>query len=144
MRRAWLLIRVLALVAVLAVGAVVGAIFILDRQARDAGEVRVIEVPFIRPGVGAVTAGRIIFVHRGRADDSDLIAHELVHVCQWEDQGIEFLWEYTSEYLRNLVESGDPGEAYREISFEQEASTGEIECDLEQYLLREEPANINE
>jgi hypothetical protein len=144
MRRVWLLVRVLILVAILAIGAVVGTILILDRQARDAGEIRVIEVPFIRPGVGAVTAGRIIFVHRGRADDSDLIAHELVHVCQWEDQGIEFLWQYTSEYLSNFVESGDPGEAYREISFEQAASSGEIECDLEQYLLLEEPATIDE
>ena len=121
-------------VVALAVAAgVVATLVVLDRRARTSDEVRIVEVPFRLPEVGAVTTGRIIFVQRGRADDADLIAHELVHVCQWEEQGVEFLWNYLSEYTANLAELEDPRAAYQEISFEQEARLGDVECDLELY-----------
>ncbi len=112
----------------------VGALLALDWQARESDQVRLIEVPFTVPGSSALTTGRIIFIDRDRADDTDLLAHELVHVCQWEERGIEFLWEYSTEYLDNLVELRDLDAAYVEISFEEEARLGEIDCDLDHYL----------
>jgi hypothetical protein len=76
-------------------------------------------------------------VHEGRADDADLLAHELVHVCQWEEGGLEFLWEYTTEYISNLADLRDVDEAYREISFEEQARAGENNCELESFALPE-------
>jgi hypothetical protein len=121
-------------VIVAVVGLGVAALVIIDWRARSADEVRVVEVPFTPPGSSAVTAGRIIFIHRDRAADSDLLAHELVHVCQWEEQGFEFLWNYSEEYVENLIDLQDLRAAYVELSFEQEASLGEIDCDIEKYL----------
>ena len=91
--------------------------------------VRVIEVPYLG-GAGAITAGRVVFVHEGRADDADLLAHELIHACQWEEEGIEFLWDYATEYATNLAELRDVERAYREISFEEEARAGDAACEL--------------
>jgi hypothetical protein len=112
----------------------VTALVIIDWQARGADEVRVVEIPFAAPGSSATTTGRIIFIHRDQAENSDLLAHELVHVCQWEEQGVKFLWNYSKEYIQNLVELRDFHEAYVELSFEEEANLGEIDCELEHYL----------
>ena len=128
-------LRILAILALAAVG-IVGTLFALDWQARSNDEVRVIEVPFLG-GAGAPTTGRVIFVHAGRADDADLLAHELVHVCQWEEGGLEFLWEYTTEYISNLADLRDVDAAYREISFEEQARAGESNCELESFALPE-------
>ena len=126
-------LRVL-LIIVLALVVAVGTLFALDWKARTDDEVRVIEVPFLG-GAGGITAGRIIFVHEGRADDADLLAHELVHVCQWDEGGLAFLWDYTTEYASNLAELRDTEEAYREISFEEQARAGDSNCDLESFAL---------
>ncbi|MCP5027005.1 MAG: DUF4157 domain-containing protein [Actinomycetia bacterium] len=134
-------IRVLARVALVLLFAVaVGALGLLvaDWRARDADEVHIVEVPFATPGSDAVTAGRIIFVHRDKAENSDLIAHELVHVCQWERMGLEFLWAYSTEYVENLVDLGEHEAAYAEISFEQEARLGEVDCELGRYVSSED------
>lgn len=129
-------IRVIVAASVIAVVGVT-VLVIVDWQARTSDEVRIVEVPYMKPGSDAVTAGRIVFIQSDRADDPDLLAHELVHVCQWEEQGIRFLWDYTSEYTENLVESGDHDVAYLEISFEEEARLGDVDCDLERYLVPE-------
>ncbi len=129
--------RIVFRVGVLLIVAVVlaiGALVVVNWRASDAGEVRVVEVPFTAPGSSALTAGRIIFIDSDRADDPDLLAHELVHVCQWEEQGIEFLWEYSTEYLENVIELRDLDAAYQEISFEEEARLGTVDCDLDHYL----------
>ena len=131
-----MVVRVALVVVVLAVVAV-GVLVVVDRQARRADEVRVVEVPFMKPGSDAFTTGRIVFVQSDRADDPDLLAHELVHVCQWEEQGISFLWDYTTEYTENFVETGDHDVAYLEISFEQEARLGDVDCEFEKYLVPE-------
>ena len=123
-----------ALVVLALVGIGVAALVILDWRARTADEVRVVEVPFTAPGSSAITIGRIIFIHRDRAEDSDLLAHELVHVCQWDEQGYDFLWNYSSEYVENVAELRDLDAAYVELSFEQEAALGDIDCDIEKYL----------
>ena len=122
---------------IVAIVGLAGALFVLDRQARSDDEVRVIEVSYLG-GTGAITAGRVIFVHEGRADDADLLAHELVHVCQWEESGLEFLWDYSTEYLENFAELRDSDEAYREVSFEQEARAGDPGCDLGAYAILDE------
>ncbi|MGI9605136.1 MAG: eCIS core domain-containing protein [Acidimicrobiales bacterium] len=128
--------RLLLLIVFIAVGAV-GALFVVDWQARRADEVLVVEVPFSATSRDAVTTGRIIFVQQDKADNADLLAHELVHVCQWEEQGIEFLWSYLNEYRQNLTELRDLDAAYAEISFEEEARLGEVDCDLGRYVIIE-------
>ena len=125
----------LLLLIVAAIG--VGALLWADQRARRADEVLVVELPFTVPGSGAVTTGRIIFIRSDRSDDADLLAHELVHVCQWEELGLEFLWDYTSEYVSNVVELRDLDDAYTELSFEREANLGEIDCNLDRYLVPE-------
>ena len=122
---------------VIAVGIAVGVLFALDWQARRNDQVLIVEVPFDVLGTDAITTGRIIFVRSDKADSADLLAHELVHVCQWEQDGIEFLWDYASEYSQNLAELKDIDAAYVELSFEQEARLGEVDCDLENYLITE-------
>lgn len=126
-----LVLRSFVVVVILGVGAV-GTLMILDKRARDRDEVQLIEVPF-SDDFGATTIGRIIFINSDRVDDPELIAHELVHVCQWEEQGIEFLWDYTSEFVTNYAELGDLREAYVDISFEQDARDGAIDCDIDLY-----------
>jgi len=118
-------------VVVISVG--VAALFFLDWRAAETGSVRVVEVPFSAVGTDATTIGRIIFIDSDRVDDAELLAHELVHVCQWEEQGLEFLWEYTSEFVTNFAELGDGREAYKQISYEQDARTLNVECDLDAY-----------
>ena len=129
-----LLVRGVLLVLALAVVAA-GVLVFADWRARQADEVRIVEVPFMKPGSDAFATGRIVFIQGDSADDPDLLAHELVHVCQWEEQGITFLWDYTAEYTENLVETGDADEAYLELSFEQEARLGEVDCDLGSYVV---------
>lgn len=112
----------------------VGALVFMDWQARSDDEVRVIEVPFLG-GSGAITTGRVIFIHEDRAEDADLLAHELIHVCQWEEGQVEFLWDYMTEYASNLAELGDSKQAYREISFEELAREGDSLCEFSDYVL---------
>jgi len=125
--------RLLMVVGMLAVVAV-AALVVVDWRARADDEIHIVEVPYLG-GSGAITAGHVIFVHEGRAEDAELLAHELVHVCQWDEGQIEFLWDYTSEYVTNLAELRDTEQAYREISFEEQARAGDAECDLSQFTL---------
>jgi hypothetical protein len=129
------LLRVLSwwLLALVLVG--VGALVVADKWAREEGKVWVIEIPFEVGDRQAVTTGRIVFIHHGDADSASLLAHELVHVCQWEDGRRQFLWDYTSEYASNLARLRDHELAYTEISFEHQARDGEIDCDIENYQL---------
>ncbi len=125
--------RLLLVVGVVVVTGVV-ILVVVDWRARSNDEVHIVEVPYLG-GSGGITAGRVIFVHEGRAEDAELLAHELVHVCQWEEGQVEFLWDYTTEYISNLAELRDSDRAYREISFEEQARAGEAECDLGDYGL---------
>ena len=127
------ILRLLLVASVVVVGGVVSLV-VLDWRARSSNEVHIIEVPYL--GVsGGITAGHVIFVHEGRAEDAELLAHELVHVCQWDEGQVEFLWDYTTEYISNLAELRDSHQAYREISFEEQARAGDIECDFNGYTL---------
>ena len=70
----------------------------------------------------AMTIGRTIYVRPGHEGSQGLLAHELVHVRQWEQYGaFGFLRRYLWAYARNLVALRDHMAAYRAIPFEAEA-----------------------
>jgi hypothetical protein len=87
----------------------------------DRVRARIVLVPWLTPGIAAMTLGHWILVRRGRESEG-LIAHELVHVEQWRRQGlVPFLARYLSDYLR-LRLAGEPHwRAYSAISLEVEA-----------------------
>ena len=88
----------------------------------DVERARVIVVPVLTPGVVAMTLGRWILVRRGSDHDVGLLAHELVHVQQWREQGaIPFLGRYLADYLRGRLRGESHWTAYAAISFEAEA-----------------------
>ena len=89
---------------------------------------RVIVLPFLKP-IGerfimptwlAITIWRWIFAWRP-LDDAEL-AHELVHVRQWRDNGLAYIWRYMSESSRAKKAGGD---RYRDNRFEIEARAAE-------------------
>lgn len=84
--------------------------------------VRVVEVPFLAPGADAMTLGRTVLVRRGHADSRQLMAHELVHVQQWDRLGAPaFLAQYLGAYARNLGRLRRHRAAYLAIPLEVEA-----------------------
>lgn len=73
-------------------------------------------------GTAATTLGRWIVIRRELVGDRPLVAHELVHVRQWREQGIiGFLRRYLADYLRGRRSGLDHDAAYRAIPFEVEA-----------------------
>jgi Domain of unknown function (DUF4157) len=76
----------------------------------------------VPPGSAGITVGRTIRLRRGREDDRKLIAHELVHVRQYAEQGrLRFLARYLAAYLRNLARLRSHRKAYLAIPAEVEA-----------------------
>lgn len=74
------------------------------------------------PQADAMTVGRTIYVRPGHEDSDTLIAHELVHVRQWQQYGwFGFLRRYLGDYLHNLAKLRNHMAAYRAIPFEAEA-----------------------
>ena len=83
------------------------------------------------PHVQAITLVRTIMVNPeifgGVVDGSEpeLLAHELIHVAQWEDNGIPaFAWNYARDYLRLRLLGATHDAAYRSIGFEYQAYAG--------------------
>jgi len=80
--------------------------------------------PFLFKDVVAITLGRRVYLsprleglHRAR-----VLRHELVHVEQIARVGfVRFCIRYLREYIANRRAGLPAGEAYRRISFEQEA-----------------------
>jgi hypothetical protein len=80
--------------------------------------------PFLQRGVAAITLGRRVYIASdvAEAELERIIRHELVHVRQVAELGvIRFYWRYLREYVANRRAGMSAGEAYRRISFEQEA-----------------------
>ena len=80
--------------------------------------------PFLQKDVVAITLWRRVYVSEKLAGEAlqRILAHELVHVRQIEHVGlIRFYWRYLREYVGNRRAGMPPHEAYRRISFEQEA-----------------------
>ena len=74
------------------------------------------------PQADAMTVGRTVYVRPGHEASDSLLAHELVHVRQWQQYGwFGFLRRYLGAYLANLVRLRNHMAAYRAIPFEAEA-----------------------
>lgn len=72
-------------------------------------------------GVAGITIGRRIYVGEGM-DVAHVLRHELVHVRQIIRVGFfTFYVQWVTEYVRNRRAGLPPDEAYRRISFEEEA-----------------------
>jgi hypothetical protein len=83
-------------------------------------------VPVLPPKADGMTSGRFIFLRNEQPTDgsSRLIAHELIHVRQFKEQGrIGFALRYFSAYFRNLARFRRHRRAYLEIPQEVEAYT---------------------
>jgi hypothetical protein len=82
---------------------------------------------FWRPGIRAVTQGRLVFVDpelmRGDPEVlAHLIVHELVHVRQYVAAGyLRFVMSYLKEYWIGRIGGKSPHQAYLDVSLEQEA-----------------------
>jgi hypothetical protein len=85
--------------------------------------------PFLMKGVVAITLGKNIWLRKGMEEEAreHVLVHERVHVRQQAELGVlRFLVRYLFEYFRNrLVRRMSAAEAYRRISFEEEAFAAE-------------------
>ena len=89
-----------------------------------AAKVRIVRVPILPPGASGMTVGRFILLRSdlNQRGTRQLIAHELVHVRQFEEQGFaRFLWTYLRDYLRQLRVHRRHRAAYLAIPAEVEA-----------------------
>ena len=89
-----------------------------------AKRVRVLEVPFLPNGASGMTIGTLILLRddRDTSGDRALMAHELVHVRQFAEQGmVPFLTSYLRDYLRGRRSGSNHRRAYLDIDAEQEA-----------------------
>ena len=80
--------------------------------------------PFLFRNVIAITIGRRVYISDALQgiERERVLAHERVHVEQIERVGfLRFCLRYLREYARNRWAGMPPHEAYRRISFEQEA-----------------------
>jgi hypothetical protein len=74
------------------------------------------------PGAHGMTLGRHVLLVRGHEGNQKLLAHELVHVRQFAEQGrLRFLASYLAAYLVNLVRLRRHRAAYLAIPAEEEA-----------------------
>jgi hypothetical protein len=88
----------------------------------DVARARIVDVPWLMPGVGAMTLGPVILLRRDHAGDEGLLAHELVHVRQWRELGAgRFLWRYLGAYARNRIAGLGHQQSYEAIPLEVEA-----------------------
>lgn len=91
-----------------------------------AARARVYEIPALPGAYVGITLGRRIFLATDVADDGEsvLLAHELVHVRQWHEQGvIGFGRRYVWGFLRSLPRTRSWNASYRDIPAEAEART---------------------
>jgi hypothetical protein len=80
--------------------------------------------PFLFNDVIAITLGRRVYLSDKLAgvERERILAHELVHVAQIERVGwLRFYGRYLREYIANRRKGMSASEAYRRISFEEEA-----------------------
>ncbi len=96
-----------------------------DVLPRDlARKVRVHQIRGIPGGYAGMTLGHHVLLARAIEADgtSALLAHELVHVRQWADQGlVGFSSRYLSSFGRNLSRHRRWSSAYSDVDAEREA-----------------------
>jgi len=97
-----------------------------DHVPRDVAlRARLYRVRHLSPGAHGMTLGRRVMLLRGHEDNRRLIAHELVHVGQFAEQGhVRFLARYLADYARNLVRLRSHRPAYLAITAEVDAREG--------------------
>ena len=91
---------------------------------RLAARVRVVQVPVLPPGAAGMTIGRFVFLRSDtdRTGHRELLAHELVHVRQFDEHGtLGFLRHYLGQYASSLRTHRRHRRAYLEMPFEIEA-----------------------
>lgn len=89
-----------------------------------AARVRVYEISALPGSYVGITLGRHVFLATDVADDgkSLLLAHELVHVRQWHEQGvIGFGRRYVGSFLWSIPQTRSWNASYRAIPAECEA-----------------------
>lgn len=89
-----------------------------------AAKVLVIDIPMIPGGYSGMTLGRFICLAdpQPTTGTSTLLAHELVHVQQFYEQGpLRFLWTYLRAFFGGLRTHRGWNQAYRNIPQEVEA-----------------------
>lgn len=89
-----------------------------------AARVRVVQVPVLPPGAAGMTLGRFVFLRSDsdRSGRRELLAHELVHVRQFDEHGtVGFLRHYLAQYATSLRTHRRHRRAYLEMPFEIEA-----------------------
>jgi len=108
----------------------------IDRFDLPFGGVKLIPMPpavekLLGPNVQAITIVHTImfnpkvFERVVAGAEPELLAHELIHVAQWEDRGIvPFTWAYGRDYLRLRLLGANHDAAYRSIGFEYQAYAG--------------------
>jgi hypothetical protein len=85
-------------------------------------EAKITPISFVPPGFVGITIGNRIMLKKGHEHKEQLLAHELVHVRQFDELGVVgFFSRYLSEYAKGIVKHGKLHEAYRGISLEVEA-----------------------
>lgn len=89
---------------------------------QDSARARVVVLPWLVAGIAGMTLGRWVLVRCGHETDRPLLAHELVHVRQWrEDGAVGFLARYLGAYALARVRGHGHWDAYRAIPYEAEA-----------------------
>ena len=86
--------------------------------------VRIVTVPFVPGGYAGITLGSTVFLKKSQQPDgfSVLLAHELVHVRQWNELGMtRFLQIYLGDFVSGLRIYRSWNAAYRAIRLETEA-----------------------
>ncbi len=87
-------------------------------------DVRIFRVKKVLPAYTGITLGNWIFLMVDQPQDgtSVLLAHELVHVRQWQEQGkVRFLVDYLRCFIKGYKKQRSWSCAYREIDAECEA-----------------------
>ena len=84
--------------------------------------------PLLLRGVAGITLGRRIYLDSGISplQSERFLRHELTHVRQIARVGfVRFYWQYIAEYVQNRRKGMSSVDAYRNISFEREATEAE-------------------
>jgi hypothetical protein len=88
----------------------------------DLKRARIVVVPFLLPGIAGTTVGRWVLIARGHERDKRLLAHELVHVGQWQELGaVRFVLTYLGAYVSGRLRGLGHLAAYEAIPQEREA-----------------------
>ena len=93
-------------------------------QARARARARIIMIPWLPGNFAATTLGRFVLLARPQPTDgtSALLAHELVHVEQWGQQGrVRFVVGYVSNFLAEFRRRRRWMDSYRALDAEIEA-----------------------